>query len=748
MVDAAAVAVAVDPITDHFGRQLLHWIVGHSSSWYSSLGGSDFIDNFKKLDGGEAILEQGLLAAKLEDDEVVEAPANLDIYSRVQRILGRNSGEGGGGGCRSRLVRRDDPRVQRNFENLMLVDIMENCEEGISVEMFNVLAPFHQNSASAAAAAAGPAVQNVGGGGGNRGVGAGGVENMQVTQPCSAPSSPTITSPGAISSTSFCLPLTTTSSSSATGTGAGGSSTSSSVITSTTTGGGTTDTGDPNWQATKSTIRERNAAMFNNDLMADIRFIVGTDEQVQTIPAHKYVLATGSSVFYAMFYGGLAEAKEEIVVPDVEPTAFLTLLKYLYCDEIHLEADNVLATLYVAKKYIVPHLARACVNYLETSLTAKNACLLLSQSRLFEEPELMQRCWEVIDAQAEMAIKSEGFVDIDLKTFETILARETLNCKEIHLFEAALNWAHAACTKMDIEPTSGNKRTVLGHALYLVRIPTMSLEEFANRVAQLGILTNQETIDIFLNFTAKNKPKLTFPVRSRAGLKTQVCHRFASCAYRSNQWRYRGRCDSIQFSVDKRIFIVGFGLYGSSTGAADYDVKIELKRLGRVLAENATKFFSDGSSNTFHVFFETPIQIEPECFYTASVVLDGTELSFFGQEGMSEVSVGTVTFQFQCSSESTNGTGVQGGQIPELIFYGPMGQSGGQSGPNGMSTSSLTASTSNNSINNNKVGASSSSVGNSCATQNIYANGAGSGADNGPNQLLGTGAAVLNNESD
>lgn len=64
-----------------------------------------------------------------------------------------------------------------------------------------------------------------------------------------------------------------------------------------------------------------------------------------------------------------------------------------------MEADTVLSTLYVAKKYIVPHLARACVNYLETSLTAKNACLLLSQSRLFEEPELMQRCWEVIDAQ-------------------------------------------------------------------------------------------------------------------------------------------------------------------------------------------------------------------------------------------------------------------------------------------------------------------------------------------------------------
>ncbi|KAL7730550.1 hypothetical protein ACLKA6_000546 [Drosophila palustris] len=522
--------------------------------------------------------------------------------------------------------------------------------------------------------------------------------NIQITQPISAPSSP-LASPGAQNcsnsnsgngggSGAFCLPsssadaattnATAAATTSAVNSGSGsyvcaaGSNSNSSYAA--VGASNAIDTADPNWQASKATVLERNAAMFNNELLSDVRFIVGSDfdfDPIQTIPAHKYILATGSSVFYAMFYGGLAENKEEIKVPDVEPTAFLTLLRYLYCDEIKLEPEHILATLYAAKKYIVPHLARACVNYLEVKLTAKNACLLLSQSRLFEEPELMQRCWEVIDAQAEMAVKSEDFVDIDLKTFESILSRETLNCKEIHLFEAALNWAINACEKMSIDETSQNKRRVLGQALHMIRIPTMTLEEFANGVAQTGILTSQETIDMFLHFTAKEKPNLSFPTRSRAGLKTQVCHRFQSCAYRSNQWRYRGRCDSIQFSVDRRIFIVGFGLYGSSTGAANYNVKIELKRLGRTLAENDTKFFSDGSSNTFHVFFENPIQIEPECYYTASVILDGNELSFFGQEGMSEVLMGNVTFQFQCSSESTNGTGVQGGQIPELIFYGP-----------------------------------------------------------------------------
>ena len=60
-----------------------------------------------------------------------------------------------------------------------------------------------------------------------------------------------------------------------------------------------------------------------------------------------------------------------------------------------LEPDTVLATLYASKKYIVPSLAQACVDYLETSLSYKNACILLSQSRLFEENDLTQRCWEV-----------------------------------------------------------------------------------------------------------------------------------------------------------------------------------------------------------------------------------------------------------------------------------------------------------------------------------------------------------------
>ena len=199
--------------------------------------------------------------------------------------------------------------------------------------------------------------------------------------------------------------------------------------------------------------------MFNNSLMADITFLVGPPPSPRRVPAHRYVLATGSTVFYAMMYGGLADRDcEEIVVPDVDPDAFLAMMKYLYCDDIHLEPDTVLATLYAAKKYIVPHLARECVKFLETSLTARNACLLLSQARFFEEPELMQRCWDVIDAQAEIALMSDGFTDIDFNTLLTILKRETLNCGEITVFHAAREWARAECARKEKEPSAENMR--------------------------------------------------------------------------------------------------------------------------------------------------------------------------------------------------------------------------------------------------------------------------------------------------
>lgn len=89
---------------------------------------------------------------------------------------------------------------------------------------------------------------------------------------------------------------------------------------------------DDGWQLSKHNVRERNTAMFLNELMSDVYFIfnstISTGQTTIRIPAHKYVLCTSSSVFYAMFYGPLADENCEIKVEDVEADAFITMLRF------------------------------------------------------------------------------------------------------------------------------------------------------------------------------------------------------------------------------------------------------------------------------------------------------------------------------------------------------------------------------------------------------------------------------------
>lgn len=67
--------------------------------------------------------------------------------------------------------------------------------------------------------------------------------------------------------------------------------------------------------------------MFNNEILSDVHFIVGRGMLRQRVPGHRLVLSVGSEVFDAMFNGPLATHDADIELPDIEPAAFLALLK-------------------------------------------------------------------------------------------------------------------------------------------------------------------------------------------------------------------------------------------------------------------------------------------------------------------------------------------------------------------------------------------------------------------------------------
>lgn len=80
---------------------------------------------------------------------------------------------------------------------------------------------------------------------------------------------------------------------------------------------------DREWQLGK-TLAECNRYMLDNQIDCDVTFRVGEIREV--VMAHKYVLGSRSSVFYAMLYGPLAE-KGDILITDMEPHTFQCLLR-------------------------------------------------------------------------------------------------------------------------------------------------------------------------------------------------------------------------------------------------------------------------------------------------------------------------------------------------------------------------------------------------------------------------------------
>uniref|UniRef100_A0A0N5ATE4 BTB domain-containing protein n=1 Tax=Syphacia muris TaxID=451379 RepID=A0A0N5ATE4_9BILA len=429
------------------------------------------------------------------------------------------------------------------------------------------------------------------------------------------------------------------------------------------------------WQATKASLKERVSFMCCNDLLADVYFLVGHGENQKRFPAHKFILVTGSTVFDKMFNDTKINelGKEEIELPDVEPSAFVALLKFLYSDDVCIGPDNVMTTLYTAKKYSVPALEKACVEFLKHNLSSENAFMLLTQALLFDEHSLTEMCLEVIDRNTLEALNAEGFLEIDLDTLCMVLVRETLRIREAPLFLAVLRWSLEQCKRRGLAVIPENQRQVLGRAVYLIRFPLMTVDEFAQHVAMSGILTDHEVVNIFVYFSINPKPETIFSTTPRCCVfgKEVVVSRFQRV---ESRWGYSGTPDRIKFTVDKRIFVLGFGLHGSIHGPHEYSVTIQIihSGSGKVLASNDTFFTCDGSSSTFRVMFKEPVEIAPCVTYIASARLKGPD-SHYGTKGLRRIvhqspSSGVVTFQFTYAAGNNNGTSVEDGQIPEIIF--------------------------------------------------------------------------------
>ena len=434
---------------------------------------------------------------------------------------------------------------------------------------------------------------------------------------------------------------------------------------------------DDNWQTKRPTISERTKFIFNNELLSDIKFVAPTSnsesesrKSQKSIPAHKFVLAISSPVFYAMFYGELAETGGTIELPDCDSESLLELFRYLYSDEVNLTGSNVMQVLYLAKKYLVPSLAERCTEYLWEHLEASNVFSILPQAQKLGDKDLEEQCWSVIESHTEEAVTSDDFVTLERSVVESVVKRERLNVKEVDLFKAVDRWANRAVEKQGLTPDSKVKRKVLGEEIVrAIRFPVMSYNEFASVVLDCCILTKEELIFLIKHYgDASLKCPLPFIHSPRSASIVHRCYRFKSLHPR---WGYSGLADALILTASKPITLHGVQHFGSEGG--NYTVSLEVKDAVRGLSlvkQTGTYSSEIDETNSYYGFdvtFNRPVYLEKDKPYEVVSVIAGPS-SWRVCAGKNPVAVQGVQFSFSNSAASTNGTCVDNGQFPAFLF--------------------------------------------------------------------------------
>nr|CAD2194312.1 unnamed protein product [Meloidogyne enterolobii] len=255
-------------------------------------------------------------------------------------------------------------------------------------------------------------------------------------------------------------------------------------------------------------------------------------------------------------------------VPDCEPKAFAILIDFVYSDfDIKnlsrrnlLNEENVMNTLYAAKKYDIHPLVTECVRYCTARLTATNAVSLLAQARLLDENTLVEQCYQVIDQNTDIALHANAIADIDRDTLINVLGRNQLDpSSELIIFHAAKAWAEAECSRKHIQPTVENLRKCLGPAMELIRFSLMDVNEFG-QAASSSLLTYEEIAEVFLHLTVRPRPPCRFACKGfRANSRSKhVVQRFLSVSAKPRSRREYKVC----FTVDRNVLISGLSVYG------------------------------------------------------------------------------------------------------------------------------------------------------------------------------------------
>ncbi|XP_055303439.1 BTB/POZ domain-containing protein 3-like isoform X2 [Sitodiplosis mosellana] len=248
------------------------------------------------------------------------------------------------------------------------------------------------------------------------------------------------------------------------------------------------------------------ADLYLDDITADINFVCGFDdcESPESVPAHKSILSTCSTVLKTMFFGSLPETGD-VRLRDVTADGFKKFLQFFYLDEMDVSMEDVAEIAYLAKKYDVDECFKICIQFIMQVAALDDLCDAFELALQMDIPELKAHCEWQITENLTFFLNTEEFPNCSTDVLRSILMNnETIHGKE--LFIGCLNWARNAWERRHVgkKATLHDIRSQLGEHFDLIEYGSMPNPTITSLLTEyFEFFTDKDRKKIFIIMSTK-----------------------------------------------------------------------------------------------------------------------------------------------------------------------------------------------------------------------------------------------------
>ena len=209
--------------------------------------------------------------------------------------------------------------------------------------------------------------------------------------------------------------------------------------------------------------------LVNSTSYSDVKFYVGEDRTLFT--GHKCILSTRCEVLRAVFEAPIGDPEAPLILADIRPKVFHTVLEYIYTNSATITSEGVCDLLAAAVEFSLDGLKKLCNQFMRDNCDKKSVCEFLQAGLCHSQDDVVTHCIQFVEEHTEDVFSSVKFKEISEHALQCVLESDKLRIDEAKLIEYVKEWAN-----INAVVTGESMETVAANVIRFIRLPILDGE--------------------------------------------------------------------------------------------------------------------------------------------------------------------------------------------------------------------------------------------------------------------------------